>query len=91
MRRRDRQQASAGGLLAAIAALIPFVEAVPNLYRDPEWKPGERPAKETGPRGLECNQALRALCYTANVLFEGQPYSRWSATANSARKRMAPD
>jgi hypothetical protein len=71
VRRRDRQQASAGALLAAIAALMPFMDTVPNLYRDPEWKPGERPAKETGPRWLECDQALRALRYAADVHLAG--------------------
>jgi hypothetical protein len=71
VRRQDRQQESASGLLAAIAGLMPLIDAVPNLRGDPEWTRGERPAKETGPRWLECDQALRALRYAADVHMAG--------------------
>jgi hypothetical protein len=67
VRRREGRQASAAGLLGAIAGLMPYLDAVPNLYRDPEWKPGQQPAKETGPRWLECQEAVRSLWYAADV------------------------
>ena len=59
------------GLLTAIAELMPYFDVVPNLYKDPEWKPGERPAKETGPRWLECDRVLRALRHAADVQVAG--------------------
>jgi len=72
VRRRDRQQESVAGLLGAIASLMPFWEAVPNLYRDPEWKQGELPARERDPwRRKECEDALRALRYAADAQLSG--------------------
>jgi len=46
---------------------MPYIDAVPNLRGDPEWKPGEQPAKETGLRGPDCDQALRTLRDAADV------------------------
>lgn len=67
VRRREGRQASVAGLLGAIAGLMPYLDAVPNLYGDPGWKPGQQPAKETGPRWLECQEAMRSLRYGADV------------------------
>jgi hypothetical protein len=71
VRHRDRQQASVSGLLTPIAGLLPLIDVVPNLHGDLEWKPGERPARETGPRWLECDQALLALRHAADVQLAG--------------------
>ncbi|HEV2373424.1 MAG TPA: hypothetical protein VGS19_14775 [Streptosporangiaceae bacterium] len=62
LRRTERQRECVAGLLGAIGGLMPYWDAVPNLYGDPDWKPGEQPTREIAPyRQMECREVLRAL------------------------------
>ena len=73
LRRRDRQQASAGGLLAAIAGLMPFIDVAPNLYGDPEWKPASGPRRRPGRDGWSATRRCEPFAPPPTCSWQGWP------------------